>query len=304
MTCLIAFAGYAIIASHVPQEPPLLLRAAVVAGRATVVLANDQPLGRPIDLIQARCDGPGQAVLACVELASPWRQTVLIHPAMIRIGNAVYPRTLLRHSYSAYGVMVIACSSIVGPAPLPTLCGASLPRLEVVTQELNHHPARFGLDLWNNLNRDSCFLHLIPLMGLISENLEKPPIHYDFLISQAAECELFIGKPNDSIVCQVNSVLASQQIPANGNEDRKPWQQRYAVPGLISGPFAVVPHGKARYLVTALARSLNSSMATASRSTKRRQSTTNRAFSLSSTTPTRTSATPSPPRTSSRSSNR
>ena len=228
-----------------------MLRAAVVARRATVVLVTDQSLEKRIELAQSRCDGRGRVVLACAELVSPWRRTTLVHPAAVHIGHATYPKSLLRYSHSAYGVMVASCSSFTGPAIIPSLRGASLPRLEVITHELVHGWKRFGIGLWNNLNQDSSFLPLYPLAGLISDSPDKPPVYYDILVTLAAECELFIATPEGPVECHVNWVLLSQQIPLSSDNDRKPWGKRYAVPGVAPGPFAVVPHGKARYLVTA-----------------------------------------------------
>lgn len=237
---------------------PLVLRAAVVAGRATVVVATDQPLGLAVDLTKTACDGPGGATVAVIDVAPPWARASLRFPAGGRRYGRPYPDVLLRHSHSRYGMHVSShrWTMDAGQEYAPALASTSLQRLEQANWK-EFGTVKYDVTGWNSFVYDTgSGPDFDPVNNLHRQTggreapPGKSPLWYDFLVNTAAECELYVAAPGGEVECHVKSVLSSRQGSKLGDSILQPWAKTYAVPTSVTGPFAVVPHRKSRYLVT------------------------------------------------------
>ena len=75
-------------------------------------------------------------------------------------------------------------------------------------------------------------------------------LFYDFVVTNSANCELYVANPSGGVECHFKSVLPSRQATKPGGGQGVPWVELHAVPGEVNGPFAVVPYRRARYIVT------------------------------------------------------
>ncbi len=249
---------------HFDPRAVALCRAAIVAGRATVVVTTSQSINPPFDLAKSinspfdlaktRCDGAGPVMVAAKDIAPPFKQLPMHFPARVRSARHYYPEGFLRHSHSRYGLYVAGCH-MINEGPESYLSVVSLPSLETAAWMMTEGGGRRIADAWNRLILNAAYAPMLPLPAGRRLQRDKTaaswrpegrlePVYFDFLVTSAAECELYTATAAGGIECYVRSVLPTRQ------DHDKLWDQPYMVPARVSGPFAVVPHGKARYLVT------------------------------------------------------
>lgn len=262
MTPFVLSAVACLVASAHLNMPPVLLRAAIVAGRATVVVVDQQAFNykTPIDLHKTACDGPGhEAGVGCVDLTPPWRQSTLRFPARLGRGGLPYPRVLLRHSHSRHGLYVVNHHFLASETDYGAgLRGASIPLLDGLNEQLRGPAVKHtAAERWWRSFEDGGVsgvpldpLQVIPPFHSKERGQLRKSLYYDFLVTDAADCELFLAQHDGSVQCYVKSVLFSRLMVEPGGAEIKPWDKPYLVPGDIAAPFAVLPHKKSRYLVT------------------------------------------------------
>ena len=217
----------------------------------------------------ASCDGNGIVIVAAIDLKPPHDRALLRFPANVNRAGRKYPQVLLRHSLSRHGIFVTNYGVCEHDADYQVgLTSSSLPQLEVENERLlgrvldGNAPGKVTdreMRSWNEFGQVASAGTLWPLYWQAKGRYDAKPfrigidpprlILFDFVVTPAAECELYVVRPGE-VVCLTNSVLPSRRTTIPGGHDLKPWEKRYSVPGAIDGPFAVVPHGKARYLVT------------------------------------------------------
>ncbi len=244
---MITVTNVALALTCLAANHPPIHQVGILAGRATVVLA-DQTWPPPANLNAAKCLDIGQAVVATVDLASPHQRVVLRHPSEFQ-ERPIYPnRPPLRASYSNFGIFVVDYSS--GGVPTSDL-EPSIHGLTLTSLEANNMRLSFAID--NNLpvtneviDRGEVHLNLDPLRN-------RGGVYYDYLVNETAECEFYFPDTRDGVRCFVASLLPSRN-KLQRERGQPVWRERNAVPAnmiLFDGHFTVVPHKKARYLVTA-----------------------------------------------------
>jgi len=250
-----------LVASPQHDVCKVLCRASVIANRASILVTSDELLYRNVDLAKSFCDGPSDncPAVASLDIARPWYGTLNRYHTDMRREQCVYPDVLLRHSYSKHGLFVGNYNNFsnFNGEYLVSLVSSSLPRLENDNRDLRDlgDIARAGT---NFLSHQCVGPNLEPLerRPQLSRVRGKPvargpgTIFYDFLVTNTADCELYVAAFDGGVEGHVHSVLPTRQTTRPGGSEGVPWEQRYVIPGDIDGPFAVVPHKKARYLVT------------------------------------------------------
>ncbi len=271
--CMIVSSATSLLVSPVYDAKTVLCRASIVAGRASVLVTTNNPRQETVDLTKTLCDGPSddRVAVATIDLDAPRYQIVNRFNTQLSRGLRAYPEVLLRHSHSRHGLFVVNYKIWFNTDDdyWVNLMSSSIPHLEDANQLLTAHARTNSRKAWDNFLADQC-------VGPDFEPLERRPapppvpgkpvgrgagaIFYDFFVTNAADCELYVAALDGEVECHVNSVLPSRKTTVPGGGEGVPWEKRHTVPGDINGPFAVVPHKKARYLVTpagAVARMVN-----------------------------------------------
>ena len=236
------------------QLNPVPIKSAVVAGRATLVLTSENVNGPATELRLATLDGPGHVLIACCDIEPPRHMTVIEFPSGgIRMHRATPTGLPRSHSHSRHGLYVSdPFSPADGTSDNNYITGASLPFLEQCTERTYDEAGKLNADWTNILRWAATYVDARPLTETPQfSRIPKESAYFDIHVTDAAECELIVARPGDTVACYQRSVLPSRRMTTPGGHELKPWAKLYAVPGVPPGPFTVVPHKKARYLVTA-----------------------------------------------------
>ena len=118
------------VACMAGKHPPIH-HVGILAGRATVVLADEAWSYTIPKLDAANCTGAGQAIVTSVDLVSPWQRACLCFPSHFA-DRPLYPnRPPLRASYSPFGIFVVDYAATPPTSDLePSIYGLTLPQLE------------------------------------------------------------------------------------------------------------------------------------------------------------------------------
>jgi hypothetical protein len=88
-----------------------------------------------------------------------------------------------------------------------------------------------------------------PLPSLTTKSIpEQVP---DILVTSRGYCESYTAPDAKNLRMHSKSVLPSRQTVTPDGMESKDWKHEFSIPGDYSGPFAVVPQGRSRYLVLA-----------------------------------------------------
>ena len=240
-------------------EVQYLGRFTVAAGRVTMMMSCSKPGWDAGDLAICSITNGGWHKIICQDYTSPWRKT-LLYPVNTG-GDSEGTQSMTSGLPIRYGVLGLSIYHTSGWSEATRHRQLDIHVTSLINLESRPRPKSIAFDANGNVKdggklADDVADHFrFPDNGVAKidldpyQNLVGKPLYHDVLISNAAEFEFHIAQADGSIDCRAESVLPSRRTP-NVGRNLVPWDKRYSVPGGIDGPFAVVSHGKARYVVT------------------------------------------------------